>query len=59
MPAETPFPVCLDRSAAREEVGSKSRAAKLGLENAFDNIAGNVAAMLVASGWIEATALTA
>jgi hypothetical protein len=59
MTAETPFPVCLDRSATREEVGSKSPAAKLGLENAFDNIAGNVAAMLVAAGWIEATALTA
>jgi hypothetical protein len=59
MTAEASFPICLDGSAAREEVGSKSRAAKLGLENAFDNIAGNVAAMLVAAGWIEATALTA
>jgi len=50
MTAETSFPISLDRSAARKELGSRSRAAKLGLEDAFDDIPGILASMLVAFG---------
>ena len=50
MTAEALFPISFDCSAVREELGSKSRAAKLGLEEAFDDIPGILASMLVAFG---------
>ena len=50
MTADTPFPISPDGSASREEIASKCRAAKLGLEDAFDDIPGILASMLVAFG---------
>jgi N utilization substance protein A len=50
MTAETPFPISSEQHATEPDPGSKSAAAKLGLEHAFDDIPGILASMLVAFG---------
>jgi N utilization substance protein A len=50
MPAETPFPMSAKQNATQRALGSKSQAASLSLEHAFDDIPGILTAMLVAFG---------
>jgi N utilization substance protein A len=50
MTAETPISISSKQHAAGHDLGSKSQAAELALEQALDNIPGIFAAMLVAFG---------
>jgi N utilization substance protein A len=50
MTAEMPSAVSPEQNATQQDLGSKSQAAALGLEDAFDDIPGILASMLVAFG---------